>query len=186
MVLPEHIKDVYQKAKCLYTHAQIEQALDEMASCIHNTLAEENPLVLCVLIGGLIPLGNLLHRLDFPLELDYVHVTRYTGEIRGSELQWKAKPERPIKGRTILIVDDILDAGVTLQAIADYCHAEGAKSVYTAVLVDKRNARFPEGLKQADFTGLEVDNRYVFGYGMDYKEYLRNAPGIYEVASEHE
>jgi hypoxanthine phosphoribosyltransferase len=186
MILPEQIKDVYEKATCLYTTAQIEEALNQLAKEIHNELADKNPIVLCVMVGGLVPLGNLLHRLDFPLELDYVHATRYQGKTRGEELVWKVKPREKLKGRTLLIVDDILDGGLTLQAIIDYCAAMGAAKIYTAVLVDKYEARLPGGLPKADFTGLEVENRYVFGYGLDYKEYLRNAPGIYEVAAEHE
>jgi len=91
-----------------------------------------------------------------------------------------------LKDRAVLIVDDILDGGLTLSAIVDYCRAQGARSVLTAVLVDKLNARLPDGLHSADFCGLHVDNHYVFGYGMDYKGYLRNAPGIYMVAPEHE
>jgi len=86
----------------------------------------------------------------------------------------------------VVIVDDILDTGLTLQAVVDSCLAEGADKIYCAVLVDKMGARKPNGLVAADFVGLRVDNYYVFGYGLDYKEYLRNAPGIYAVAPEYQ
>ena len=98
----------------------------------------------------------------------------------------KVVPDCKMHGRTVIIVDDILDGGITLHAIRDYCQAQGAESIYTAVLVDKHEARVEGGLQTADFVGLTVANHYVFGYGMDYKEYLRNAPGIYVVAPEHE
>lgn len=185
-MLPENIKEVYQRATCLYRRAEVELAIDAMASEIHQAIANENPVLLCVMIGGLVPMGSLLLRLDFPLELHYVHATRYRGEIKGGNLQWKASPSFEIKDRTVLIVDDILDGGLTLAAIVDYCKEQGATKVLTAVLVDKEHVREPGGLERADFCGLRVEDRYIFGYGMDYKEYLRNAPGIFVVAPQDE
>ncbi len=184
--IPEHIREVFAKATCIYSKAQIDKALDKMADEIHEELAHANPIFLCVVIGGIIPLGNLLPRLDFPLEVDYIHATRYRGKMVGKELEWKVTPSCSMKNRTVIIVDDILDGGVTLQAIVDYCEEQGANKIYTAVLVDKVDARLPSGLKKADFCGLEIENHFVFGFGLDYKEYLRNAPGIYMVAPEHE
>jgi hypoxanthine phosphoribosyltransferase len=186
MNLPAQIQDVYAKATCLYSREEVEAALDRMALAISDKLADTNPVFLCVVVGGMIPMGNLLVRLDFPLEADYIHATRYQGEIRGKTLEWKATPSIKLADRTVVIVDDILDAGITLQAIVDYCKKAGAAAVYTAALVDKQNARLPEGLAETDFYGLRIDNHYVFGYGLDYKGYLRNAPGIYQVAPEHE
>lgn len=186
MDLPTQIREVYAKATCLYTKAQVEAALDQMAREINYKLAETNPIFLCLVVGGIIPLGNLLPRLDFPLEVDYVHVTRYRSTIRAGELEWKSKPTRSMNNRTVVVVDDILDGGLTLSSIIEFCRQQGAGKVYSAVLVDKKHVREPGGLEQADFTGLTVDDRYVFGYGMDYKEYLRNAPGIFAVAPEHE
>ncbi len=184
--LPAKIREVYKKATCIYTKEEIDAALDKMAVAIHEKLSHSNPIFLCVVIGGIIPMGNLLPRLDFPLEVDYVHVTRYRGEIVGKDIQWKVKPSCSLSGRTVVIVDDILDGGLTLQAIIDYCHDQAAAHVYTAVLADKVDARISGGVQSADFCGLELDNHYVFGFGLDYKEYLRNAPGIYRVAPEHE
>ncbi len=183
--IPDHIREVYRTATCLYRREEVDAALDRMAYDIHNTLEYENPIFLCVMVGGLISTGHLLTRIDFPLELDYVHATRYQGKTSGSELVWKNKPNTRLKGRTVLVLDDILDGGITLQEIVDYCKKEGAKKVYTAVLVEKEGVRLKDGLPYADFTGLKVENYYLFGYGMDYKEYLRNAPGIYAVSKEH-
>lgn len=186
MTIPSTIREVYANATCLFSQDDINQALDKMAAEIHDKLAEENPILLSVMVGALIPAGHLLTRLDFPLELDYIHATRYQGKIRGSELVWKVEPRCNMQGRTVIVLDDILDQGVTLAAIVEYCKAKGAKTVYTAVLVDKEHARIDGGLPQADFVGLKADNHYVFGFGLDYKEYLRNAPGIYRVAPQHE
>lgn len=185
MNLPQDIRDVFSKAKCLFTRDQIETALDEMSKQISEKLADKNPVFLCVVIGGIVPLGNLLPRLDFPLEVDYVHATRYRGATSGGELVWKAEPTNSLQGRTVIIVDDILDSGLTLAEVVSYCQKKGASEVYTAVLVDKTEARQPGGLPTADFKGVDVGDYYVFGYGMDYKEYLRNAPGIYAAAPEH-
>lgn len=186
MQVPKKIEEVYQKATCLFTHNEVEAALDRMAINIHDEMKDKNPLLLCVMIGGMVPMGNLLPRLNFPLEVNYVHATRYQGDIRGSELEWKVKPFVSLEGRSVLIVDDILDGGITLARIVDYVKSEKAKEVYTAVLVDKHQKRLADGMKEADFVGLQVDDHYIFGYGMDYNEYLRNAPGIFMVAPEHE
>lgn len=186
MTIPATIEKVYKSATCLFTTTEIESALDRMAADIHQQLNDKNPVILCVMVGGLVPLGNLLPRLDFPLEVDYVHATRYKGGIRGGEIEWIVKPKLQLEGRTVLVVDDILDGGVTLAAILSELKVMGAADVYCAVLVDKHHKRVENGLKKADFVGLEVDDHYIFGYGMDYNGYLRNAPGIYVVAPEHE
>ncbi len=185
-LLPEHIREVFAKATCLYSKNEISSALDHMATSISYRLAHTNPIFLCVVVGGMVALGNLLPRLDFPLEVDYVHATRYRNTTHGHDLEWKATPSTSLAGRTVVVVDDILDGGVTLASIVKYCEAQGAEAVFSAVLVDKHDARLPEGLASPDFCGLKIENHYVFGYGMDYKGYLRNAPGIYVVAPEHE
>lgn len=197
MSIPTEIRKVFNNATCLYTKNDIETALDQLAIAIHNKLADANPILLTVLKGGAVLTGNLLPRLDFPLELDNVHATRYQGAHEGFEaarqqgadvgfgVVWKYEPTTSLKGRTVLILDDILDLGITLQTIVDYCYKKGAEKVYTGVLLDKKVAHRPqEGLQKADFVALDIEDRYVFGYGLDYKEYLRNAPGIYEVAPE--
>lgn len=186
MSIPSKIKEVYENSRCLYTTKEVEAALDRMAINIHQRLHDKNPIILCVMIGGLVPMGNLLPRLDFPLEVGYVHATRYQGKIKGGTLHWKVKPSFELANRAVLVVDDILDGGVTLAAIIQEVKNTGANEVYSAVLVDKHHKRVPMGLKKADFVGLQVDDQYIFGYGMDYNEYLRNAPGIFVISPEHE
>jgi hypoxanthine phosphoribosyltransferase len=184
MSVPKHIRDVFRNAKCIYNNAEIDSALDQLAAAISYELSECDPVFLCVVVGGIIPMGCLLPRLDFPLTIDYVHATRYGDKFVGQELNWLAKPRCEMKGRTVVIVDDILDGGITLGQIKNYCEEKACEKVYTAVLVDKLKTRQAGGLKQADFTGLTVEDGYLFGYGLDYKGYLRNAPGIYAVAPE--
>ena len=176
---PEQVNKVLQKAECLYSREQVESAIEELAGKISEKLADENPLVLCVMTGALIPMGILLTHLNFPLQIDYIHATRYGNETAGSELKWISQPHGSLTDRTVLIVDDILDEGLTLDAIIRECEKLGARKVYSAVLVEKRHER-NIGIS-ADYVGLQVEDRYVFGYGMDYKGFLRNAPGIYAV-----
>src|ERR1700722_2459461 len=107
LMLPESIREVLAKATCLYSKTEVEAALDQMAAQISHKLSHSNPIFLCVVIGGIIPMGNLLPRLDFPLEVDYIHATRYHGGIIGEEVQWQVKPSINLQGRTILIIDDI-------------------------------------------------------------------------------
>jgi hypoxanthine phosphoribosyltransferase len=175
----EEIRRVYEEADCLCTATEVEAALDRMATEITGRLAAANPLLLCVMHGGLIVSGALATRLNFPLEMEYLHATRYGHELFGSMLDWRVRPTGDLRDRTVLIVDDILDEGATLGAIIDYCREEGADEVLTAVLVNKRHDRKARPDLDCDFVGLEMEDRFLFGYGMDYKGYWRNAPGIF-------
>ncbi len=177
----EHIQRVMHEADCLHPMAEVEAVISRVAQEISNTLRDANPLVFCVMNGGLIFSGKLLTQLDFPLEQSYLHASRYRNETSGGELFWKAKPEVSLMDRNVLIVDDILDEGHTLMAIVDFCKRSGARAVYTAVLLDKKHERKARPDFTADFVGLDCIDRYVFGYGMDYKGYWRNAAGIYAV-----
>lgn len=179
----EEIHQIYKSSKCLYTQHQVEVAIDKVALAVEQQLVSQNPLILCVMVGGLVFAGRLIPRLNFPLTIDYIHATRYHGAIHGRELQWKMKPTTSLNDRTVLIVDDILDGGITLAAIVEYCRIQQAKHIYTTVLVDKLSSRDSQGLVCADYTALTVEQGFVFGYGMDYQQYLRNAPGIYVLPS---
>jgi hypoxanthine phosphoribosyltransferase len=152
--------------------------MNRIALKISNELASSHPLVLNVPHGGLIFSGHLLTRLNFPLQLDYIHATRYSGELHGKGLRWVAKPETPLQGRVVLLLDDIFDEGNTLAALREYCVEQGAERVLAAVLLKKNHAR-PIASSPPEFIALEVDDRYVFGFGMDYEHEWRNANGIY-------
>jgi hypoxanthine phosphoribosyltransferase len=179
MSLLDEIQRVERDAERLLSQSQVEAALDRMALAIEAALGERLPVVLTVLNGGVIFAGQLLTRLRFPLELDSINASRYRGATSGGEIHWLLKPALSLQGRTVLILDDVLDEGITLATLIDWCREQGAAAVYTAVLIDKQLGR--ERPCRADFVGLEAENRYLFGYGMDYKGYLRNAPGIYAV-----
>jgi len=178
----DEIEAVRRSADLIFDKDAVSAALDRMATDITRLLGDTNPVMLCVMSGGLVPTSELFTRLDIPIELDYLHATRYQGTQGGQTLDWIAHPAHALKGRTVLVVDDILDEGVTLAAILDFCREQGAKAIYSAVLVEKQHDRKAPGLK-ADFVGLTVEDRYVFGCGMDYHGYWRNLPAIYAVAA---
>lgn len=177
----EEVETVWQEADCLWNQQQVTRAIDVLGDEIEATLAGSNPVVLVVMTGGLVFASELMMRMQFPLTLDYVHVSRYGQNLSGKELLWKVPLSDNVAGRTVLIVDDILDEGQTLAVLIEACKAKGAEQIKSAVLVDKQhNRKFDPNLK-ADFTALTIPDRYIFGYGMDYKGYLRNAQGIYAV-----
>lgn len=176
----EQARQVLQNAECLYDKSEVEVALDRMAVAIREDLSELNPIAVCVMTGGVVPFGLLLPRLNFPMQVDYVHATRYSDRLYGDHLQWISGPHRSFDDRVVLLVDDIIDEGVTLAEIERRYIADGARRVCKAVLVVKDRER-RQGIS-VDYPGLSVPNRYVFGYGMDYKSYLRNAPGIFAEA----
>jgi len=176
------VEQIRERAECLYPQAEVEAAIARMAAAIRRDLVTVDPVVLCVLNGAIVVTGKLLPQLPFPLELDSVHATRYRGPTRGRELHWLHEPSVELSGRHVLLVDDVLDEGVTLAAIRNYCLEKGARAVRIAVLVDKRLS-MPKPCR-ADYVGLECDDRYIFGYGMDYQGYLRNLPGIYALPEE--
>ena len=171
---------VMRQADCLFDRVQVEAALDTMASDINRDMRNGDVIVLCIMNGGLVATGALLPRLNFPLRVDYLHATRYRERTEGDALHWRVDPSQPLTGKDVLIIDDILDEGYTLDAIIRFCHKQSPASVRAAVLVEKQHGR---GVRPpVSYVGLSVPDRYVFGYGMDYKGYWRNAPGIFAVA----
>ena len=167
------------EADLLHSAEAVTAALDRLAAAITARLADRDPVILIVMHGALIPGGRLLSRLPFPCQVGYLHATRYQGGTRGGELHWIAPPSVPVTGRVVLVVDDIFDEGVTLKAILEELRRLGAQEVYSAVLVDKIHNQKVD--LAVDFVGLKVEDRYVFGAGMDYHDHLRNLPAIYAV-----
>ena len=174
-------QSILESSECLYNHSQVLQAIDQIAAKMTDVLADTNPVILSVMTGAMIFTGHLAVRLQFPLQMDYIHATRYRGSMRGGDLHWLVEPRVELKDRTVVIVDDIMDGGLTLAAIIDYCRQANAKSVYSAVLVDKQRTREPGVNFEPGFVGLKTADKFLFGFGLDYEEYLRNAPGIYAV-----
>ncbi len=166
-----------QQAELIYSADDVSAAIQQMAAAIRGPFADTQPLVLCVMGGAVFFAGQLLPLLDFPLEFDYVQASRYHNGTSGQHLVWKVSPGENVAGRTVLLLDDILDEGHTLAAVRDKCLAAGAARVVVAVLTEKEIGR--EKPIEADFVGLRLPDRYVFGCGMDVHGWWRNLPAIY-------
>lgn len=173
------IENLLVNSELLVSESEIMAAITRIAKEMTEELMHSNPILICCMNGGLAFAGQLLTKLVFPLQVDYLHATRYGDNISGSELKWIVKPRVDMRDRTVVLLDDILDEGVTLAAVAEYCLRHGANKVMTAVLIEKLHLRkITPGIK-ADYNGLEVGDRFLFGYGLDVKGYWRNAPGVY-------
>ncbi len=164
-------------SEVIHDAAVVTAAVERLAGEIAARLGDSYPLVLCVMNGGLVFCGQLLTRLLFPLDLDYLHATRYGDATQGGEIRWRVAPDKSVAGRSVLVVDDILDEGVTLAAIKASLLALGATEVLTVVFADKLNGK--QKPLAADFVGLTVPDRFVFGFGMDAGGCWRNLPAIY-------
>lgn len=170
-------------AELVVDSATVDAALGRIAKALQAEIDCGDCVVLVVMMGGLVPGARLLLRLAGDFELDYCHVTRYAGKQRGGEPHWLQSPRAALEGRTVLVIDDIFDEGITLDYVVKACQARGAARVLTAVLASKRHAR-GEGRRIPDWTGFEVPDRYVFGCGMDLEHRWRHLPAIYALDEE--
>jgi hypoxanthine phosphoribosyltransferase len=165
------------EAELLHGADDVRAAVSRMAAAIDAKLKGEFPVVLSVMGGAAIFTGQLLPQLRFPLEFGAIEVTRYNNDIQGRDITWRLAPRDNVRGRTVLVIDDILDEGITLAAIRRRLLEMGAAKVYSAVFADKDIGRAKP--IAADFVGVTVPNRYVFGFGMDAYGLWRNLPEIY-------
>ncbi len=180
------LDEVLGSAELVHDRAALETAIGAMADAIRGDYADDArpPLFITIMHGGLpfaAQLAFALGERGMDLEFDYLHATRYRGNTSGSGLAWLHRPATPMQGRRVLLVDDILDEGHTLKAVTRWCEDQGAADVRVAVLAVKRHDRRVDGI-EADYLGVEVPDRYVFGYGMDFHEQGRNLPAIYALA----
>jgi hypoxanthine phosphoribosyltransferase len=179
MLSNQQAREVLNSADLIFSEKEVHAAVQAVAREINATLADEHPLVLSVMGGAVIFTGQLLPMLDFPLEFDYLHVSRYGNEKQGGALHWKVAPHENVRDKVVLVLDDILDEGETLHAIKQRVLALGARKFYSAVFADKDNGKVKPIC--ADFVGVTLPNRFVFGFGMDIHGSWRNLPAIYAV-----
>jgi hypoxanthine phosphoribosyltransferase len=172
------LHDVLGSATLVHGRDVLDDAITNMGRRIDESLNGEPAVFLSVMQGGLIFAGQLALAIKTDLLFDYIHATRYRNELTGGELHWIKKPDVAVAGRIVILADDILDEGYTLRAIRNYCLERGAKHVLIAVLCRKDHDRTAAGI-HADFCGVEVPDKYVFGFGMDFHAQGRNLPGIY-------
>lgn len=166
-----------KEADLICDSVRVQAAIGRLAEEITKRIEFSYPLVLTVMGGGVFFAGHLLPLLRFPLDCDYIHATRYGIGLAGSEVAWRVAPSDAVQGRTVLVLDDILDGGDTMSAIRDRVLSLGAAQFLCAVLTNKAH-RTPKPIF-ADFVGLEVPDRFVFGCGMDVRGCWRNLPEIY-------
>lgn len=179
MLNDQQARDILAAAELLHDADAVQAALHRVAHEINSKLAGQHPLVLSVMGGAVVFSGQLLPLLDFPLDFDYLHVSRYGNDRRGGELRWKVAPRENVQGRAVLVLDDILDKGETLFEIKRRVLELGATAFYSAVFADKDIGKVKP--VRADFVGMTLPNRFVFGYGMDIHGAWRNLPAIYAV-----
>jgi hypoxanthine phosphoribosyltransferase len=172
-----------ESAEELFTKQDVDNAVAAMADTLNARYnqpeAEEFPLVLGVMGGAVVFTGNLLPQLTFPLEFDYIHVSRYGDEDKGGEVVWKVVPRSNVAGRTVIVLDDILDEGETLAHVKQRLLDMGAKEVILAVFADKAIGKVKP--VKADIVGITIPNRFVVGFGMDAYGYWRNLPGLWAI-----
>ena len=176
---PADARKILAEADLICPASQVDAAVRRVATEIEARLGDANPLVLAVMGGAVVFAGQLLPLLGFPLDFDYLHVTRYGDVTVGGSLRWVVEPRIPVTGRTVLVIDDILDEGVTMAAIVARLREQGATEVFGAVFAEKDLGHAKP--IRADFVGVTLPNRYVFGFGMDVKGAWRNLPAVYAV-----
>ena len=166
-------RDYLENSTVLATHEEVDAAVARMAAAINAHYGDRPIVLLVVMTGALMPAAWLAARLAMPVRMDFVHVTRYDGATRGGDIAFRVPPRLELEGQDVLIVEDIYDVGLTLQSIARYCEAEGARSVRSTVLVRKIHDRETTG-QLPDFIGMDIEDRYIFGCGMDVHEHWRH------------
>ncbi len=169
--------DYLEHSKVLATRSEVQSAVARMAAEINDLYGDRPLLFLVVMTGAFMPAAWLAARLKMPLRMDFIHATRYDGATEGGELVFRVAPRLGLAGQDVLVIEDIFDAGLTLQAIVRHCRAEGARSVRSAVLVRKIHGRETTG-ETPEFIGLDVPDEYVFGCGMDVYEHWRHLEEI--------
>ena len=184
--LPPDVQIARARAEQIVAADAVQFAIDQTAVRLTVALNDVNPVLLCVLNGGLAYTGELLKRLSFPLQLSYVHAGRYGNATHGRKLNWYARPTIEVSGRHVLLIDDIFDQGNTLSALAAWASGAGAAAVTTTVLVNKVLETPRSGTISIDFSALQCPDRYLFGCGMDYRGYWRNLPAIYALPRDME
>jgi hypoxanthine phosphoribosyltransferase len=179
MLAAKNATEILNEADLICSPDEVSQAVARLAREIKESLGDKHPLVLSVMGGAVVFTGQILPQLSFPLEFDYIHVSRYGNTTQGGSLEWKVLPRENVTGRVILVLDDILDEGHTMAAIRDKLLAMGAAAFYCAVFADKAIGK--EKPIGADFVGVTLPDRYVFGFGMDVQGAWRNLPAIYAI-----
>jgi|TARA_B110000908_G_scaffold51156_1_gene62419 hypoxanthine phosphoribosyltransferase len=172
------LQQIRDDSDLVFSRAEITTAVGQMARAADQLLTGTDPIIMAVMNGGMILTAEISLALKTYSRIDYLQVARYQDKTVGGQLHWHKQPQYDLAGETVLLVDDIFDEGETLQELIAYCQAQGAKQIYTAVLLYKNKQQRKHDLIP-DVIGLEVADRFVYGYGMDYQGYFRDLSDIY-------
>jgi hypoxanthine phosphoribosyltransferase len=172
------LSKMLQQSRLVVSADEIDKTTTRMAAEIDARYETQVPLVICIMNGGLMLTANLMSKVKIHAKLDYLQTSRYRGNTRGGELHWRIEPQQSLEGRSVILVDDIFDEGHTLFNIVEYCKDHGASDVFSVVLLDKMHDRKVNGFRP-DLIGLEVEDDYLVGFGMDYQEHFRHLPDVY-------
>ena len=187
MSKPAHLLEyelALTKAHCVVDEAQVNATVHRLAAALNRDYADKSPLLIVVMSGAMMFAAQLMKELRFSLQLDYCHVTRYRGALTGSDIEWRVSHRLPVQDQDVIVLDDILDEGHTLKHIIETLEAAGAASVKSVVFCEKSHDRKAYAGQKADYIGLSLDDLYLFGYGLDYKEYGRQLPAIYALKTD--
>jgi hypoxanthine phosphoribosyltransferase len=179
----DDLSRMLQQSRLVVSADEIDRTTTRLANEIDARYQQQVPIVICIMNGGLMLTAQLMSKVKIHARIDYLQTSRYRGKTRGGELHWRAEPQYSFEGCPVILVDDIFDEGDTLLNIVAYCKDHGASDVFTVVLLDKKHDRKVKGFRP-DLIGLEVEDDYLVGFGMDYQEHFRHLPAIYAL-SEH-
>lgn len=159
--------------------SQIEEAVDKIASRINSDLAGKNPLFLIVLNGAFMFAADLLKKITFPCQISFVKLSSYIGTSTTSAVRELIGLDEVLTGRTVVIVEDIIDTGITMGVTIEKLKKLEAAEVHIATLLFKPNA-FRMNY-EIDYIGMEIPNDFIVGYGLDFDQHGRNFPDIYKI-----
>lgn len=177
--------NIRENSDCIASQQAVQEAIGRLAVKVSADYHDKNPVVLCLMNGGLFVTAELTQLLNFPLRLDYIHASRYRGETTGKKLQWFKLPSFNLANEHVLIIDDIYDEGITLLEVEQKLQEQNPASVSSLVLVDKRHRRKPDGFS-VRYVGLTLEDRYLYGCGMDYHGHWRHLSDIYAVKTDND
>lgn len=162
--------------KVLLSEEQIQARIKELAATLKAEYADKDPVVVGVLKGVVVFFADMVRSMNFPLQIDFMWISSYAGTNSTGQMQVKRDISSDIKGRHVIILEDIFDTGNSLDFTYNHLMAKEPASLKICTLLDKPERRNPKVTLQADYVGFTIPNEFVVGYGLDYNEHYRNLP----------
>ena len=163
--------------KVLISREEIKNTVAKLANEIEEDYRGKHPLLICVLKGSFVFMADLIRQLDLPVEIDFIKLCSYGVGMKSSgEVKVVQRPKTPVKGRDVLVIEDIVDTGLTLSFLLNYLRREKPASLKVCVLTDKPSCR--KSPVSIEYLGFTLPNKFVVGYGLDFDQKFRNLPDI--------